>query len=108
MTLSFIAPSFLDKRMPCISILLVMPATTMFPYSSNKTRAGRFFTANVSANWICARTTSPGLCMLPCLVFLIVPELFHLCLLYFMQKFIVLVFFLHVLEHHYHVFEDRK
>lgn len=53
--------SSFDKGIPCALRLLVTPAITTFPSSSNNTTAGRCFTSCVSANWIFARNTSPGL-----------------------------------------------
>src|SRR3989338_9649505 len=79
--------------MPSISKLLVTPATTMLPYSSKRTTAGLCLISKVSVNWIWAKTTSPNLSIFPCLVFLIIPELFHFMLLYFVQELVILVAF---------------
>src|SRR3989344_627809 len=106
MMLSFIAPSFFVTETPLIPVLLVIPATTTLPNSSNKTRAGRFFISNVSVNWKFARTTSPDLSTFPSLIFSIIPQLLHLDLLDFMKKFIILIAFLHCLEDFYHMLDQ--
>ena len=71
--LSLIAPSFLVIGIPFMSVLLVIPATTMLSDSSNKITAGLVLISKVSVNCNLARTTSQGLSTLPCLVFFIIP-----------------------------------
>src|SRR3989338_9272086 len=105
MTLSLTAPSASDSLIPFIRVLLVTPATTILPSSSNSTTAGRSLTSKESANWTCAKTTSPGLSMLPRRVFLVVPEFLHLGLLDAMQELVVLVVLLGVPEQFRH-FDD--
>src|SRR3989338_2013305 len=106
MTLSFIAPSFFSKDTPLIFVLLVIPATMTLPNSSNRTRAGRFLTSKVSVNWTLARTTSPGLSTVPRLVFCVVPQLPHLCLLDLVQEFVILVAFFSGLEDFEHARDE--
>src|SRR3989344_2987664 len=103
MTLSFTAPSFVVNGIPCIFVLLVIPATTMLPFSSKRTTAGLVFTSKESVNWTSARTTSPVLGIFPCLILLIVPQFLHFWLLYFMEETIILVIFPYFCIGFYHV-----
>src|SRR3989344_3553768 len=91
MTHSRAAPSALESGAPCIRVLLVTPATTTLSSSSKSTTAGRFLTSKVSVNCPLARTTSPGLNILPGLVFRIVPQFLHFGLLPLVQELIFLV-----------------
>src|SRR3989304_4694628 len=104
MMLSFSAPSFFERGTPFISVLLVTPATTMFPCSSNKTIAGLVLTSKVSTNCILARTTSPNLCIFPGLIFLVVPQLLHFRLLDLVKKLVVLVPFARSQEEKHYLF----
>src|SRR3989338_10323701 len=106
MTLSFIAPSALVRGIPFILRLLVMPATTTLSNSSKRTRAGRFFISNVSVNCTFASTISPGSTTLPRLVFLVVPQLFHLRLLNLVEELIILVPFLQYPEGGNHMLDE--
>src|SRR3989344_4426512 len=103
--LSFIAPSFLVNGMPSIFRFEVIPRTTMFPLSSNKTKAGLFLISKVSVYWTSDNITSPNLCIVPILVLYIIPKFFHLFLLNFMKKLIILIFFLHFSKNMGHFFQ---
>lgn len=92
MTLFLTAPSSVERGIPVIDVLLVIPATTMLPNSSNRTTAGRVFTSFVSVNWTLAKMTSPNLCTFPVLVRRVVPEFFHFWLLDAVEEGVVCFF----------------
>src|SRR5271165_5790766 len=91
MTLFFTAPSLLERGIPFIFRLLVIPATTTFPNSSKRTTAGLSLTSPESANCTRAIITCPDLRIFPGLIFFIIPQLFHFQLLHRVKKLVILI-----------------